>query len=157
MFLCPFILIYCVLGLLSTGFQVIVPLTCGVCSQLVGLDQCLMMASWFGRLALVSWWVELDLVSLKGSATSSDMFWGVCRSVIALASLSAGLPWWLSNKELAYNAGHAGSIPGSGLSHGMATHSSILSWRIPWSEEPSRLTELDMTEVTEHTYTHPVC
>ena len=25
------------------------------------------------------------------------------------------------------------------LEHGMATHSSILSWKIPWTEEPSRL------------------
>ena len=36
----------------------------------------------------------------------------------------------------------------------MATHSSILAWRIPWTEEPGRLhspwghKELDMTEVT---------
>ena len=25
------------------------------------------------------------------------------------------------------------------LAKGMATHSSILAWRIPWTEEPSRL------------------
>ena len=25
------------------------------------------------------------------------------------------------------------------LEEGMATHSSILAWRIPWAEEPSRL------------------
>ena len=25
------------------------------------------------------------------------------------------------------------------LEEGMATHSSILAWRIPWTEEPSRL------------------
>ena len=33
------------------------------------------------------------------------------------------------------------SIPGSGRSPGggMATHSSILAWRIPWSEEPGGL------------------
>ena len=35
----------------------------------------------------------------------------------------------------------------------MATHSSILVWRIPWTEEPGglhvhRVAELDMTEVT---------
>ena len=34
----------------------------------------------------------------------------------------------------------AGLIPGLGRSpgggHGMATHSSILAWRIPWTEEP---------------------
>ena len=39
------------------------------------------------------------------------------------------------------NAGDAGSIPGSGISpgEGMATHSSILAWRIPWTEEPGGL------------------
>ena len=39
------------------------------------------------------------------------------------------------------NAGDTGSIPGSGRFPGqkMATHSSILSWRILWTEEPGRL------------------
>ena len=48
-----------------------------------------------------------------------------------------GLPWWLSGKESACNAGDAGSIPGSGnpLEKEMATHSSILAWEIPWTEE----------------------
>ena len=35
------------------------------------------------------------------------------------------------------------------LEKGMATHSSVLAWRIPWTEEPGGLhgvTELDMTE-----------
>ena len=37
------------------------------------------------------------------------------------------------------------------LEEGMATHSSILAWRIPWAEGPGRLQsmgsqELDMTE-----------
>ena len=34
-----------------------------------------------------------------------------------------------------------GLIPGSGrsLEEGMATHSSILAWRIPWIEEPGQL------------------
>jgi len=37
------------------------------------------------------------------------------------------------------------------LEKGMATHSSILAWRIPWTEEPGRLQsmgleESDMTE-----------
>ena len=41
------------------------------------------------------------------------------------------------------------------LEEGMATHSSILAWRIPWTEEPGGLRsmglglkELDMTETT---------
>ena len=43
------------------------------------------------------------------------------------------------------NAGdvrNAGFLPGSGrsrLEEGMATHSSLLSWRIPWTEEPGGL------------------
>ena len=38
-------------------------------------------------------------------------------------------------------AGDTGSIPGSGdpLEEGMATHSSILARRIPWTEEPGGL------------------
>ena len=41
------------------------------------------------------------------------------------------------------------------LQEGMATHSSILVWRIPWTEKPGGLQsigskESDMTEVTEH-------
>ena len=41
------------------------------------------------------------------------------------------------------------------LQDGMATHSSILAWRIPWTEEPGGLQSLgckesDTTGVTEH-------
>jgi len=39
------------------------------------------------------------------------------------------------------------------LEEGMASHSSILAWRIPWTEEPGGLQSIrshrvDMTEVT---------
>ena len=41
-------------------------------------------------------------------------------------------------KNLPVNAGDSGSIPGSEdpLEKEMATHSSILAWEIPWTEEP---------------------
>ena len=44
-------------------------------------------------------------------------------------------------KSLPANAGDLGVIPGSGrsLEKEMATHSSILAWRVPWTEEPGRL------------------
>ena len=42
-------------------------------------------------------------------------------------------PGGSDNKESACNAGDLGSIP---WLEGMATHSSILAWRIPWTEEP---------------------
>ena len=52
-----------------------------------------------------------------------------------------GFPRWLSGKESASNAGDARdtvSIPGSGRSPGVGnvTYSSILAWKIPWTEEP---------------------
>ena len=44
-------------------------------------------------------------------------------------------------KVSAYSEGDPGSIPGSGrsLEKEMATHSSTLAWKIPWTEEPDRL------------------
>ena len=46
--------------------------------------------------------------------------------------------------NLLANAGDSrdeGLIPGSGRSpgEGMATHSSILAWKVPWAEEPDGL------------------
>ena len=39
------------------------------------------------------------------------------------------------------DGGDASSIPGSerSLEKGMATHSNILAWKIPWTEEPGGL------------------
>ena len=44
-------------------------------------------------------------------------------------------------KASACNAGDLGLIPGLGryLEKKMATHSSVLAWKIPWTEEPDRL------------------
>ena len=41
------------------------------------------------------------------------------------------------------------------LEEGIATHSSILAWRTPWTEEPGgpQSRRSDMTEVTEHAHT----
>ena len=57
-------------------------------------------------------------------------------------------------KESSCNAGDLGLIPRLGRSpgEGNATYSSILAWRIPWTEEPGGLyspwghKESDMTE-----------
>ena len=47
------------------------------------------------------------------------------------------------------NAGDTGSIPGSerSLEEEMATHSSILAWEIPWTEEPGGLQSLKSQRV----------
>ena len=51
------------------------------------------------------------------------------------------LPCTSDNKGSACNAGDPGSTPGLGrsLEKEMAIHSSILSWRIPGTEESGRL------------------
>ena len=49
--------------------------------------------------------------------------------------LTHGLPCWLSSKS-AGNTRDVGLIPalGRSLEEELATHSSILAWRIPWTE-----------------------
>ena len=48
------------------------------------------------------------------------------------------------------------SLDGEEPLEGLATHPSILTWRIPWTEEPGRLyivhrvAESDTTEATQH-------
>ena len=51
-------------------------------------------------------------------------------------SVILGFPHSSVGKESACNAGDPVSIPGLGrfLEKEMATHSSILAWRIPWTE-----------------------
>ena len=58
------------------------------------------------------------------------------------------LPCSSDGKELAYNARERGSIPGLGRSpeEGIGYHSSILAWRIPWTEEPDRLQSMGSQE-----------
>ena len=49
--------------------------------------------------------------------------------------------WWLRGKESTSNARDLGLITGSGnpLEKEMATHCSILVWRVPWTEDPGML------------------
>ena len=71
-----------------------------------------------------------------------------------------GLPRWLSGKKnLPANAGDLGSIPGqeNPFEEEMATHLSILAWKILWTEEPGELQSIGLQRaghdwVTEHTH-----
>ena len=57
----------------------------------------------------------------------------------------SGLPWWLSDKKNppAMQEPQEPWVRSLGqedpLEEGMTTHSSILAWRIPWTEEPGGL------------------
>ena len=53
-----------------------------------------------------------------------------------------GLSWWLMVKDPPVNAGDVGSSPGleDPLEKEMATHSSVLAWEIPRTEDTWRAT-----------------
>ena len=63
--------------------------------------------------------------------------------------MSKGFPGGLDSKESACNVGDPGSIQGweDPLEMGMATHSNILAWRIPWTGEPGRLQSMGSQRV----------
>ena len=59
-------------------------------------------------------------------------------------SHTLSFPCSSGGKESACNAGDPGRslAQEDPLEKEMATHSSILAWRIPWTEEPSRLSSM---------------
>ena len=60
-----------------------------------------------------------------------------------------GFPGGSDGEESSCNAGDLGLIPGleDPLEKGTTTHSSILAWRIPWTEEPGRLQYMGLQTV----------
>ena len=80
-----------------------------------------------GLLSLQSKGCSRVLPQFKSINVQDTTFWG----------FSGGS----EGKDFACNEGNLGLIPGWGdpLKKKMATHSSILAWRVPWKEEPGRL------------------
>ena len=66
------------------------------------------------------------------------------KSTLPLGDFSGGS----DGKASAYNAGDPGSKPQENLlEKEMVTHSSILAWKIPWTEEPVRLKSMGSQRV----------
>ena len=62
--------------------------------------------------------------------------------------MNLGFPCSSVGKESACSTGDLGSIPGLGpLEKEMATHSSILAWKISWTEEPGGLQSMGWQRV----------
>ena len=88
---------------------------------------------------------------------------GVAQSRTRLTRLSSssstckGFPGSSVGKESTCNAVNPGSIPGWGRFPGgdMATHSSILAWKIPRTEEPGRLPSMGLPRVEHDLVTKP--
>ena len=98
-----------------------------------------------GKLSLVlkAAWIVSDSLGRWNPGSLAQ----VCFSNMAL--YCQGFPGGSDSKESACNARDLDLIPGSGRSpgEGMATHSSILAWRIPWTEEPGGLQSMGSQRV----------
>ena len=64
-------------------------------------------------------------------------------------AICMGFPTGSDGKDSACNVGDLGSISGQEdtMEEKMATHSSILAWRIPWIEEPGGLQSMGLQRV----------
>ena len=107
------------------------------------------------------WWVWAYVISCATITTAKIMNIAVTsRSILLphavyLFILSNAVDkMWVSLmaqmvKNLPGNAGGKGSIPGLGSSPGgvMVTHSSVLSWRNPWTEKPGGLPSIGSQRV----------
>ena len=62
--------------------------------------------------------------------------------------LEQAFPSGSEGKEYACNAGDPGSIPDweDPLEKGMATHSGILAWKIPWTKETGGLQSMGVAK-----------
>ena len=77
--------------------------------------------------------------------------WVLFCCLLRVPFILLGLPGGSVSEESHCSTGDPGSITGSGRSpeKEMATHSSTLAWKIPWTEEPGRLPSMRSQRV-EH-------
>ena len=78
---------------------------------------------------------------LKASFNSVPNKLKICLFLSSKFLSSKGFSGGSDGNQSACNVGELGLIPGSGrsLEKEMTPHSSILTWRIPWTEEPGKL------------------
>ena len=81
------------------------------------------------------------------SRAQAHTFW-VVKMVLSLCGLR-GFPGGSDGRASVCNEGEPGLIPRSEdlLEKEMATHSSILAWKIPWVEEPGGLRSMGSQRV----------
>ena len=80
---------------------------------------------------------------------TSHQFGKCAPNDLELTSPVLGLPGGSDGKEAACNVGDPGSIldQEDPLEKEMATHSSILVWKIPWTKEPGQLQSMGSQRV----------
>ena len=69
------------------------------------------------------------------------------RTIFEVKYHFSGLPWWLSGKESTCQCRRPRLDPWSRedpLEKEMTTHTSMLVWKIPWTEEPGKLQSMGL-------------
>ena len=112
------------------------------------------------QLIYTTWWIWRQLYFQEGFPGSSAGKESAPSLIPELGSspgegigyptpVFLGFPGGWDGKESTCNAGDCGLIPelGRSLEEGMATHSSILAWRIPMDKEPGRLWSMGLQRV----------
>ena len=113
----------------------------------------------------VSTSAQLSLfISLSSFLIFSSSFWVTLLLLLLLLLFllfGRDFPRGSDGKESASNAGKTqiwSLVREDSLQEGMSTHSSILAWRIPWTEETGRLQSMGLQRVRHdwatHTHTH---
>ena len=112
---------------------------------------------WLKAQIFLSFWNNLSnfiLLQLYTQIIATD-HWEKCTCAITIVLQMT--------KKLLANAGDAGSTPGQEdpLEKEMAIHSSILAWKISWTEEPSRIQSMVSQRVrhslvTKHAHTQKI-
>ena len=92
--------------------------------------------------------VVISVVPFCGNKKFLHMPWTLIVSVCYLIAWRWGFPVGSVVMNPPANAGDAGLISGweDPLKKEMTTHSSILAWEIPWTEEPGRLQSMGSQE-----------
>ena len=92
---------------------------------------------------------KVNVVRKRRDKQKSLLFFSTGTMKSLLFSLIMGFPGGSEVRNSPANEGEVGVIPGSGesLEEGMATHSSILAWRLPWTEEPGGLQSMGSQRV----------
>ena len=100
-------------------------------------------------LAFVSWHeLSLNFFIWNSGIPPFGGIWSGLKNK-ANAHSHAGLPWWLSSKEASCSGRNAGLIPDVGrIPGGGHGNSSILTWRIPWTEDPDGLQSIGSQRVS---------
>ena len=95
-----------------------------------------------------------DLLSYYSCITYGSVKY-IILYITSLLLIYLGLPWWLNDKEFTCQCRRQETQVGSlgwedPLEKEMATHSSILAWEIPWTEEPGGLQSVGSKKKVRH-------